>query len=711
MLSGGGARGLAHVGVLKVLERERIPVDFVAGTSMGAIIGGLYASGSTAQALEQELLPLSWERLFASRVDRQHLSQRRKEEDFEFSAAIELGMRDGEVRLPDSTLSSRGLEALLRRHTLSVRHQQNFDHLPIPFRAIATDLETGEQRVLAKGDLAMALRSSMSVPGVFSPVELEGRILGDGGLVNNLPIDVARQMGANHIIAVNVGTPLAARSTLTSVLGVTAQMINILTEQNVRRSLESLGAQDVLIAPELGPLSATDFNSAREFIEQGERAASALIEKLRPLALSPKAYAAWRAQRLARGANEAAPRIAALAFEGSALTRPEQWEPRLHSQPGKVFNSADAERDARLLASSGDYERVDYHVESRTAGDTLVFLTEDKSWGPNYFRMGLDLSTDFSGESSFNLRISHNRHWLTNSGTEWRNQISLGRTPKLFSELYQPLGGHSNTSTGWFASGWSEIERRQIKLYDRDTGSGLGSVSRTSGSAGLDLGQPWGQWGEVRLGVVTQLWRFTPELLIFPSDQNAYFKTWHEVSLRLKAVVDQLDYVSFPQNGYRLSFEAARGRVRGPDQTQAQARRVELVATSAKSWGAHTLTGHMRLFDSQESKETTLGPYSLGGFQQLSGYQPGQLLGERLAFARLGYHRRLLEAPLLTRGLFVGGSLEVGNAWDPGKSNHKGAHWASSIFIGADTGLGPLYLALGYAPKGGSAVYLFIGRP
>ena len=276
VLSGGGARGLAHVGVLKVLERERVPVDVIAGTSMGAIIGGLYASGMRATEMEAELVGLNWDAVFAARVDRQQLSQRRKEEDFEISPVIEMGMNNGRFKVPLGALSGRGLETLLRRFTLPVRGVSDFDKLPIPFRALATDMESGLPVVLSFGDLALALRSSMSVPGVFAPTELDGRILGDGGLVNNLPVDVARAMGVDLLIAVNVGTPLAARDTLGSAAGLTAQMINILTEQNVRRSLESLTARDVLIVPNLGPLGSGDFNRTRELIEQGERGAVAV---------------------------------------------------------------------------------------------------------------------------------------------------------------------------------------------------------------------------------------------------------------------------------------------------------------------------------------------------------------------------------------------------------------------------------------------------
>ncbi|MET0518061.1 MAG: patatin-like phospholipase family protein, partial [Burkholderiaceae bacterium] len=320
VLSGGGARGLAHVGVLKVLERERIPVDVIAGTSMGAIIGGLFASGMTAEELERELVKVSWDRVFASRVERPQLSQRRKEEDFEFSPVLEFGMRDGELRAPQSTLSSRGLEILLRRFTQPVRSVDQFDKLPTPFRAVATDMENGAQVVMDSGDLALAIRSSMSVPGVFAPVERDERILGDGGLVNNLPVDVARRMGAERLIAINVGTPLSGRAALSSLLGVTGQMINILTEQNVQRSIATLGPADLLITPDLGLLSSGDFNKAREMIAAGAAAAEAALPALRALALTPEDYAGWQLARVRQ--TNPAPQLAAIAFEGSENTHP-----------------------------------------------------------------------------------------------------------------------------------------------------------------------------------------------------------------------------------------------------------------------------------------------------------------------------------------------------------------------------------------------------
>lgn len=710
VLSGGGARGLAHVGVLKVLEREHIPADMIAGTSMGAIIGGLFASGMSARDLERELLAINWGTVFNSRVDRQQLSQRRKEEDFEFSPAVEVGMREGEFRLPQGTLSSRGLEILLRRFTLPVRNVQNFDDLPTPFRAVATDLETGAQRIMREGDLALALRSSMSVPGVFAPTEWQDRILGDGGLVNNLPVDVARSLGAERLIAVNVGTPLSGRSALSSLVGVTGQMINILTEQNVQRSLASLRADDLLITPTLGPLGAGDFDKTRELIAAGEAAAEALLPRLRGLALGPAAYAEWQLERVRR--NQPKAMLAAVKFEGSSTTNPERFKAQLESAPGQIFDTERAERDARLLASSGDYERVDYHVEQRSGGDALVFTMDDKHWGPNYFRIGLDLSTDFDGESAFNLRISHNRHWLTKLGTEWRNQLTIGQTPRFYSEIYQPLSFQLGRSNDWFVSAWGELDRRNFTLYQDTSDVAVARLQRQAATFGADLGQPWGRLGELRLGLLHQNWRVTPKLAPTVISDNRLDKVWSETGLRLKAVVDQLDFANFPQRGYRVLFEAIAGQQSGGSVRHAAFHRAELQGSWVRSWGTHTLNLHARTFLARQPEDSAQGPYSLGGFQQLSGYQPGQLIGDTLVFGRATYYRRLRETPLLTRGFFYGGSLEIGNAW--GQSERVAARdlrTAASVFIGADTGIGPLYLALGRAPQGSSAIYLFIGRP
>lgn len=706
VLSGGGARGLAHIGVLKVLERERIPVHLIAGTSMGAIVGGLYATGIDAQALEQELLRLDWADVFARRVDRQNLPQRRKEEDYAFSAMVEFGLRDGELRAPQGTVSSRGLEVLLRRLTLPVREVQSFAQLPTPFRAIATNMETGGTEVMGDGDLAEALRASMSVPGVFAPIERKGQLLGDGGLVNNLPVDVARQLGAQRVIAVNVGTPLGKRETLASLVGLTAQMVNILTEQNVQRSLASLWPEDVLIRPDLAELTSGDFERAADLIKAGETAAEAALPELRALALPPQAYAQWQAQR--RPAPLPQPQLVALRFEGSQSSKPERYLGLLESQPGQPFDSEKAVRDVRLLAARGDYQGIDFRLERGAVGDTLVFELQDKSWGPNYFRVGLDLSTDATGESHFNLRVGHNRHWLNALGAEWRNQITIGRTPRLFSEFYQPLSERLGTRNDWFVAAWGEALARPQYLYD-EAGLSLAELQRRSFTAGLDLGQPWGRYGELRVGWWGQVWNWHEDLAILGEVRQQLRATQRISGLRAQLQIDQLDDANFPRQGWRARVAALAGQQRG---SRDEVRRLELEATRADSWGPHTVSWHLRLAGSRQGSALLGGAYTLGGFQQLSGLRNEQLAGNGLLLGRLSWYRRLTDHPVFTRGWFLGGSVEAGNTWlAAGDVRPTGLRWAGSAFIGADTGLGPLYLALGSAKQGSTALYLFIGRP
>ncbi len=706
VLSGGGARGLAHIGVLKVLERERIPIDVIAGTSMGAIIGGLYASGLPAQTLERELLEVDWTRLFAHRVDRQELSQRRKEEDFDVSPLIELGMRNGELRTPIAAVSSRGLETLLRRFTLPVRHLKHFDALPIPFRAVATDMETGRAVILADGDLALAMRSSMSVPGVFSPLEVGGRILGDGGLVNNVPVDVARAMGADVVIVVNIGTPIGSRETLGSLLGVTSQMINILTEQNVQRSLDTLREGDLLVAPALGKLSSGDFDKAARLIALGEQGADAALNRLRAVALTPEAYAQWRAEPA--GPRRPAPTVTAIRFEGSTLTQPQRLQPRFESQVGEPFDVDKAERDARKLAASGDYLRADYHLERRGDSEELVFSLEDKPWGPHYFRLGLDLSTEFNGRSAFNIKISHNRHWLTPSGTEWRNRLHIGSAPGFLTEIYHPMTWSSKPSDDWFVSGYGAVERRALTLFDADSGVELARFRRSTSVVGLDLGQPWGRFGEFRFGPTWRGARTSPDSLSTSFVGSQQTTKQSEVGLRARAVVDQLDYANFPQSGFRIESEAGLADTNDVGRNE----RVELRGTAAWSLGRHTLNLHGAVQAVRTAEVPVVGRYALGGFHQLSGYRQYQLNGNATLFSRLTWYSRLEQVPALTRGVFVGATLEAGNAWLKHSDARPGdLRLGSSLFVGADTGIGPVYLGVGYAPRGSSTLSLFIGRP
>src|SRR5580658_3951302 len=297
VLSGGGARGAAHIGVLKVLEQMHVPIDAIAGTSMGAVVGGLYASGFSARDIEKIMTSLNWQIAFRDRPPREDLTLRRKQEDENFLVAFPLGVRGHKVVLPKGLIEGQGLSQLLRRLTLPVARITNFDELPTQFRAVATDLESGQSVVLGSGDLTSAMRASMSAPGIFAPVERQGRVLVDGGIGDNIPVDVARAMGVDLLIVVDVGSPLQQRNKLTDVTAISNQMLAILLRRNAQAQLATLGPRDILIAPDLGDASSFDFGAVARYIGVGEAAARASADQLAPLAVSDARMQSWQAGR------------------------------------------------------------------------------------------------------------------------------------------------------------------------------------------------------------------------------------------------------------------------------------------------------------------------------------------------------------------------------------------------------------------------------
>jgi len=402
--------------------------------------------------------------------------------------------------------------------------------------------------------------------------------------------------------------------------------------------------------------------------------------------------------------------VVAVRIEGTTTTNPERLVAMLESQPGQVFDADRAERDTRRLAAGGDYTRADYQVVHGNGGDVLVFDLEDKPWGPHYLHVGLDLNTDFSGHSAFNLKLSHNRHWLTNNGTEWRNRVQIGEVPSVYTELYHPLLWTASRADDWFVAAYAGADRRRLRRFDADSGQEQAVFDLRQGQLGLDLGQPWGEFGEFRLGWSRLALRASPTLLGAGYSGLQATSQWTEDALRARVVVDQLDFATFPQSGYRALAEAWLGR-RSGDLT-GPFNRFEVEGTVVRSSGRQSFEAYVQLKRADQNTDTSVQRYSLGGFQRLSGYQPGQLVGNDLLLMRLGWYRRLSQAPTLTRGFFVGATLEAGNAWTQRSQVGFGQlRTGMSLFLGADTGIGPLYLGITHAPKGSTGLALAIGRP
>lgn len=700
VLSGGGARGAAHVGVIKVLEEYRVPIDCIAGTSMGSLVGAAYVTGTTVDEMEKIVGEITTELLLKETPPRQERSMRRKMDDYRPYFGPEIGIGGGSLKLPKGVVSGIQLETVLRRLS-KAKGYHKFDALPIPFRAVATDLVTGRAVIFSEGELANVMRASMSVPGAVAPAEFNGMMLVDGMLTSNLPVDTARAMGADIIIAVNVGTPLLKREELTGILGVTGQMLSILTEQNVQASLASLKPADVLISPELGNYSTGDFDQLSKITPLGEDAARKVAERLTRLSIPAEEYAALRKRQLVAVLPDLRP-VDEIQFTRLSRVQQQSAQTVMRTRVGEPLNQTIIDADMRRLYGTGDFEHINYSFLDQPGKRVLEVDAVEKSWGPDYLRFGLGLSTDFSGDAYFNLLAGYRKTWVNALGAEWRTDLQIGRTSSLSTEFYQPLDPRGT----FFVAPHIGVERRTTDLYQGQRR--IATYDSVSALAGVELGVQLQQYGAFRLGILGGTLR--PKLDTGPAALSPGETRVRQGALTARLVLDQMDSVHFPRAGWRGGFNIYKSsQSLGAD---VEYTKWEVDAAAAFSFGEHTFhvsgKGGGKLGSNQLPR---YDQFQWGGFLQQSGLATGQLVGENLRFARVMYSHRVLKGSLL-EGAYGGISLEfgkVGNPLVPG--NPDGLIRSVSVFLAADTPLGPAYLGYGQASPGGGRLYFYLGRP
>ncbi len=700
VLGGGGARGAAHIGVLKELERLRVPVDAIAGTSMGAIVGGLYATGMSAAELEELVSSLDWAAALTDKPNRKDLSFRRKQDDSEFPIDFEIGVRGTDLVLPKGVIQGQKLDLLLRELTLRSSHITDFDRLPVPFRAIASDIERGEAYVMGSGDLAMAIRASMSVPGAFAPVRIDGRLLVDGGLVGNLPVDIMQQMGVDVVIAVDVEFPLYDAEELGSALTFSEQMLTILIRKETLRQIDRLSERDVLIRPELGTFASTNFGEIVETIEPGQQATRAHANKLRAISLDESAYRKHVASRQPDTHEEQPLAFVRVVHDGQLA--PEVLESRLSIAAGDPIDPAALAANADRLYGLQLYERVRYRLVEEDGTTGVEYRATPKSWGPNFLQFGINLEDDFEGSTGFGLEARMTRAGLNRLGAEWRTDLRLGTDPLLFSEFYQPLSFDSR----WFVAPRIEMTQNNVNAFALDQSIARYRVS--AAETGLDVGREIGTFGEFRIGAFRGLGEARvkvgdPLLANVDFDSGGAF-----ARLRL----DTLDNAGFPRKGGLADLRWTSSRTGfGAD---ADFDTLEGEASTTWSRGKNSLQLRLAYATTFESDDAFQNFFPLGGFLRLSGLERGEISGPHSALARLVYYRRVGDTTggILDTPVYLGVSAEAGNVWQSRSDISFGSALVNgSVFAGLDTYIGPVYLAAGFSEQGRSNFYLFIGTP
>ncbi len=700
VLSGGGARGAAHIGILKVLEQLHVPVDAVAGTSMGAVVGSLYASGMSADEIERFIGSVDWQGAFRDRPPREALNFRRKQDDREFLVRAPIGLRGGSLRFPRGLIQGQKLNDLLRSAMLPVADIEDFDRLPIPFRAMATDLSTGQPIAFSHGSLATAVHASMAAPGVFAPVEVDGRLLVDGGLAENLPVDLVRSMGVDVVIAVDVSSRLLPAKDLDSALSVSNQMISILINRETARSVATLGARDLLIEPDLGAMSSADFTQVGVAIASGELAARRVQPSLASLAVPAAEYDRF----LARGHPSEPPIIEFVRVARDSGDYHKFIEAALHPLVGQPADPQTITDAMRGLYGRDLFEALDYAVVRDGDASGLEVSARRKSWGPNYLRFALDLQDDFEGNNNFTAGVRFVLTEVNPYMAEWNIDLKVGEQPLFGAEFYQPLG----YASPWFVAPHFKFDSRTVQVRDDQRLLAEYRVHETS--YGLDFGRELGDWGEIRSGLLhvagsTQLHIGTPTLQVPDSTsfrQGGFF---------VRQSFDRLDSVDFPRHGelFTLEWDAQRTAL-GADRNADSA---QLDWLFARSIERNTLVFWTSAGSALSAAPGVQNYFPLGGFLNLSGVNAAALSGPHFAIARLIYLRKIGSGAdgLFDVPTYLGLSAEAGNVWQRrGDASFASARKDGAAFVGLGTPFGPLFVGTGYDQSGTMSYYLYLGR-
>jgi NTE family protein len=700
VLSGGGARGSAHIGVLKMLEEYHVPVDLIVGTSMGSIVGGLYAAGWSSEEIEERVTTLDWGSVFVDRLDRNDETFRRKEEDLRFLIPLKMRFKDWKPYLPSAVVGGQNLELLFQSFEIEATGEDNFDQLPIPYRAVASDLATGQAVVIDKGSLSLAMRASMALPGIFPPVELDGKELADGGMAANFPIRIARALGAEIIIGVDISSPLRTKEQLGNILTRIDQVTGLLTNANKEADMAYVEPQDVIIVPELGDITFSDFAKAKETIVRGEIATREVEARLRQLSVSDDAWRAYELRHHRRPASELV--VNTVIIKNTGPLNDAIVDRRINIPIGEPLNSVDLGEQLTDLYGLDVFGPINHTFTRGDDGGTLTIDVPPKPYGRNSLQFGFFMASDFKGNFAFDLAMSHLLLPVNRRGGEWRNILQFGTNSLVASEFYQPL----NDALNWVFDTRVGVRRDQIDVFS-DTGEALAQYIFTTTDLTAGFGRVFGNWGQVGLGGFRAWGEGHKRIGIdaLPSINN------DDGGLVLDFRIDTLDSITWPRHGthlrgeYRQSLEEmgaqADGNYAGID------------------FGQSFTFGKNTMFFTAEMSTVVSGAavidnvFFLGGFLRLSGLEPNQLIAERGGLARVMYYRELSAFDLgsLTQRMYVGISLETGNVYDRGDPvTVKSLIVAGSVFVGADTFLGPAYFGYGRAQDGQDSIYLIIGQ-
>jgi NTE family protein len=702
VLGGGGAKGAAHIGVMRVLDELRIPIDCIAGTSMGALIGATYAAGSPPEEIERSVRAINWSATVGNEGLRDRTPINRKLAGITYTNTLDLGLKGAALRAPGGLLKTQDIEDVLRILVADARGVRDFDELPIPFRAVATDMRAGEIVVLEDGDLAVAMRASMAVPGAFSPVVRGERVLADGGLMRNLPVDIARGLCADVVIAVALQSPAPQNDDLLSALSLAGRALDVMIDTNQNAQLASLKPDDVGILVPMGDIGSAAFDRVPDAIPLGYAAARDYVDKLRRYSLPEAEYAAWRATVVRPGRGKT--RLADVRIRGLDRVNPAYVQAQLQNvAPGAEVAPAEIVADTQRIYALGDFERVEYRLRGPAESPVLDIRPVEKSWGPDFVRFDLGLVANGDGVLQALLRADHARTWINSRGGQWSSAVQIGFQSIARTGFYQPF----DVRQRFFVQPFIEYQRNLEDVYD--DGDRRARYVLQENFAQVDLGMNLGTRAQLRAGIrsgVIDADVDTGEALLPELDREG------DAALVLGLVYDTRDAVGLPTRGTFINARYERsGSWLGGDQDYDL---IEGVVTRSWPWRGDALTLALGGGAELAGDLPVTQFFQLGGIRTFPGLQRSELRGSKYWFASSAYNFKIADVqPLFGQALYAGLRLQAGRMGGRLDSANAdtGVSYGISGNVGGRTPVGPFILSLGYVTDDSWQLQFAVGRP
>jgi len=698
VLAGGGAKGGAHVGVLKVLEELQVPIDCIAGTSMGALVGAGYASGIPARELEKFLAGIEWDKVVGGQGRRDLEPIEQKRDGATYSNSLELGLGPDGIVVPGGLVNTSNIEDLLRSFVASARLEPSFDRLPIPYRAVATDMVSGKMVVLQDGDLATAMRASMAIPGAFAPVVTDEYVLSDGGLVRNIPVDVARQLCADVVIVVNLVEPPAQREKLQSATQLFSRTMDVMIEANERLQLESLGPADVRVDVYMGDITTSDFERVPETIPLGETAARRMADVLRRYAVPSNEYVAWRSKVTSSQHIDA--RLSEVRFEGLDHVNPDYLATRDEVRAGDVVDTSKISREAQRMSALRDFESVGYRLEGDREAPALVWLPQEKRWGPDYLKVDLGMYASAGGDVTFALYGKHNRTWLNSSGLESRFELQLGGENFASAGLLQPL----DPAHRWFVEPRVFWTRSLEDLFS--DGERVARYEFDDLGGQLDLGANIADVAQVRLGYMFARRSVDVDIgaPLLPEARA------DDAGIVAIVEYDTRDTPFNPTRGLAVAAEY----VQSDDALGAERdwERAELGVGMALPLRRDVLWLTLAGGSSLGSELPPDRAFALGGPGSFPGFELGELRVGSYWTASTGYLWKVKDIMTIrNEALYAGVRVMAGSVHDRIDDVEGEDLYGGSVYLTGRTLVGPLTIGLGTTTTDSWSLWLAVGRP